>query len=140
MATDTYGFRQGTRNLIKARVDASTTAPIEAGDILTLGTAGYVQKATAGDMAYGVAVERIASAPAADGDAEILMDISLSSTYEYPPDSGSVDVSKLFKTCDVGGARSVDHDATVDDCLLIVGVDTVKNTYLVQLRPTHAGV
>jgi len=140
MATDTNGFRQGSRTLVSLKVDSSTSVPIEAGDIVTLASAGYVKQATAGDVAYGVAASRLASAPAADGDAEILVDISPNSVYEYPPDSGLVDLTKLFKTCDVGGARSVDHDATVDDTLLIVGADTAKNTYLVQIRPTFAGV
>ena len=70
----------------------------------------------------------------------MLADISRETVYEYPPDTGTVDQAKLFLTCDAGGARSVDHDATVDDTLLIVGIDTVKNTYLVQIRPTYSGV
>ncbi len=140
MATDKYGYRQGARTLVKVKVDSSTSVPIEVGDMLTLATAGYVKQASADDTVYGVAASRLETAPAADGDAEILVDISPDSIYEYPPDSGSASQAKLFLTCDVGGARSVNHDATVDDCLLIVGIDTDKNTYLVQIRPTYAGV
>jgi len=138
MAADKYGYRFGPRVIIQCPVDASTTA-LDAGDMVVLGTAGYVQKAAAGDLVMGVTCDKMA-VPAADGDALINVDISRESVYEYPPDTGTVTAGLLFKTCDVGGARSVDIDATVDDCLEIVRVDVTNNTVYVRLRPTFAGV
>lgn len=140
MATDKYGFRSGRRLLVPAKVDSSTTAPLEVGDMVTLATAGYIKQAAAGDIPYGVVAERLSSAPAADGESSVLIDISRESVYEYPPATGTVSQAKLFLTCDVGGARSVDDAATVDDVLLIVGIDTDANTYRVCIRPTHSGV
>lgn len=140
MAIDRYGFRSGTRTLVKLPVDSGGTVPIEVGDLVTLGSAGYVQQAAAGDIPYGVAVSRVETDGSADGDRTILVDISPDTVYEYPPDTGSVDATKLFKTCDVGGARSIDHDATVDDVILIIGTNADLTAYYVQIRPTFAGV
>ena len=133
-----YGYRRGPRNPVQARLDAST-ATININDLLTLGTAGYYQQAAAGDVVHGVAMQR-STAPAADGDKVILMDISTESVYAFPPDTGTVTVALIGKTCDVGGAQSIDIDATLDDCILIRDVDTVANLVYVQVRPAFAGV
>ena len=44
----TYGYRKGERDIVTAKVDSSTSA-IVTNDILTLATAGYVKRASAGD-------------------------------------------------------------------------------------------
>lgn len=138
MSDSLYGYRQGRRAVRPVRLD-SATAAIEVGDMLTLGTAGYFQQAAAGDIPICVAMEKSA-APSADGDLSILADFDLTTVYEYPPDAGSVTVALIGKTCDVGGPKSVNIDATVDDVLLIVDVDTDANTAFVMIRPTYAGV
>jgi len=137
-ANPRYGYVKGERVTLACPVDASTTA-IVAGDMLTLGTAGYVQQAAAGDIPYGVAMDPCA-VPAADGAKSVLVDISKDSVYRYPPDAGSVTQALLFKTCDVGGPQSINIDATVDDVIYIVGVDVDSNTVLIQIAPTPAGV
>ncbi len=138
MADTLYGYHRGARNPVRVRLDAST-ATVNIGDMLAPGTAGYYQKVTAGDVAQGVAME-YATAPTADGDKEILMDISGESVYRFPPDAGTVTVALIGKTCDTGGAQSVNIDATVNDCLLIRDVDTANNLVFIQVRPAFAGV
>jgi len=141
MALDSYGYRFGDRIPVKMPVDSSTS-DITAGDILAWGTAGYVQQgAAAQDIIAGVAMESCAS-PSADGDASILVDISESTVYEYPADTGSVTEAIRGTTMDVGGARSVNIDASADDVVVCVGVDTVANTVHVTFKTTskYAGV
>lgn len=138
MAVDKFGYRYGPRVLLRLPVDSSTTA-IDAGDMLTLGTAGYVQKAAANDTIYAIAAEKVA-VPSADGGAYVLADVSSESVYEYPPDAGSVTAALLLLTCDAGGARSINIDASTDDCLQIVGCDVDANTVLVRLVRILAGV
>lgn len=130
-ANPRYGYVKGERIPVQAPVDASTTA-IVVGDMLTLGTAGYVQQAAAGDIPYGVAMEPCA-APAADGAKKVLVDISKEVVYRYPPDTGSVTAALLFTTMDVGGPQSINIDATTDNSIKCVGVDTDTNTILIKL-------
>lgn len=132
---DKYGYRFGERVIVEYGVDSSSTA-IEAGDHVKWATAGYVAKCSAGDNPIGVAVADQAVV-SADGDASVRVDISEWSVYEYPPDTGSVTVGLAGLTCDLGGARSIDIDASADDNIKIVSVDTAKNTVLVRhLYPT----
>lgn len=138
MAGDVYGYRFGPRVLVKMPVDSSTTA-IEAGDMLTLATAGYVKQAAAGDIVYGVAYDRVA-VPAADGDAYVVVDVSREAVYEYPPDTGSVTAALLMLTCDLGGPRSINIDASADDCLQIVQCNVTENTVLVRIVSILTGV
>ena len=137
--SDKYGYRLGSRIPQNLKVDASTTVPIEVGDMLTLASAGYVKRASAGDNVIAVAMSRLDTAPSSDGEATILADISDQSIYAYPGASAASQ-AKAFLTCDVGGARSIDETASTDDVLLIVGVDTANSLYLVKLKPTYAGV
>ena len=137
-ANPRYGYVKGERIPVQLPVDSSTTA-IVVGDLLTLSTAGYVKQAAAGDLVYAVAMDAC-PVPTADGAKSVLADISKDSVYRYPPDAGSVSAGLLFKTCDVGGAQSANIDATVNDQLYIVGVDTDTNTILCSISPTPAGV
>ena len=138
MASPPYGYRRGERVEKRFLVDASTAA-IVAGDFLVAGTAGYVQQAAAGELPVGVAMQSVAS-PSADGDVSCLVDISPHTEYEFPPDEGTVTQGLVGTTMDVGGPQSVNIDASADDILVCVGVDTVANTLRVQLIPTFAGV
>ena len=139
-----YGYRRGPQLIQRMKVDGNGTFPIEVGMILTLGTAGYVQIAGAGDNAVGWAASRLASDPGADGDASIDVDISELAVYEVPPDAGSVTQALVGKTCDVGAAAggypSADLDASTDDGLSIEGVDTDANTLFVRIVNKRAGV
>lgn len=130
-ANPRYGYVKGERLPVQAPVDASTTA-IVVGDMLTLGTAGFVQQAAAGDIPYGVAMEPCA-VPTADGAKKVLVDISKEVIYRYPPDAGSVTAALLFTTMDVGGPQSINIDATTDNSVKCVGVDTDTNTILIKL-------
>lgn len=135
---DKYGYRHGHRVIVRLPVDSSTSA-IESGDMVSLATAGYVKQLVAGDLVKGVSLDDC-PVPAADGDAYIDVDISRESVYEYPPDAGTVTAGLVMKTCDTGGARSVNIDATVNDDLEIVQVDVDANSIYVRLRPTYSGV
>lgn len=138
MAVDRFGFRYGTQVPLRLPVDSSSS-DIDANDMLTLGTAGYVQKAAADDTICGFAMEKM-TAPSADGGRYVLVDISCETVYEYPPDAGTVTAALLTKTCDAGGARSVNIDATVDDCLQICQVDVDANTVYVRRINILVGV
>lgn len=135
MAADKYGYRFGERMIVEYGVD-STGGTISAGDHVKWATAGYVAVCSAGDNPIGVAVaDQVAGS--ADGDVSVRVDISEWSVYEYPPDTGTVTVGLAGLTCDLGGARSIDIDASADDNIKIVSVDTSANTVLVRhLYPT----
>ncbi|KKK62710.1 hypothetical protein LCGC14_3001610 [marine sediment metagenome] len=138
MASPPNGYREGERDVRKYSVDADT-ADIKTADFLIEATAGFVKVAAAGDTPLGVAMQDVDS-PSADGDVDILVDISPHTTYEYPPDAGSVTQALVGRTMDVGGAQTIDIDASTDDVIRCVGVDTIANTLLCQLIPTNAGV
>lgn len=133
-----YGYRSGERRIVTLPVDASTAA-ISNNDMITMGTAGYVQKAAAGDLIYGVSTQDVA-VPGTDGAATCNVDISTLSIYEYPPDAGTVTAALLFTSMDAGGAQSINIDASADDCIKVVGVDTTANTVRIQILPVIAGV
>lgn len=143
MADSVYGYKSGPRVPVQVKIDASTTA-ISVNDMLTLGTAGYMQKVAAGDNALCVAMQACA-VPSADGDITILADFSQASVYEFPPASGSTVQGDAGKAFDVGGAQSVDRAASVDGeggdgSLRCVAVDTVRNTMFVTIHPLISGV
>lgn len=138
MGDTLYGYRSGVRQPVRVRLD-STTSTIYPNDMLTLATAGYYKQAAAGDVVHGAAME-YATAPSADGGKEILMDVSADSIYAYPPDAGTATVALIGLTMDVGGAQSIDIDASADDCILVRDIDSENNLVLVQIRPAFAGV
>lgn len=138
MASPPSGYRSGPQMMVYALVDSSSS-DISAGDFLTLGTAGYVQQAGAGDTVFGIAQEDC-TAPSADGGAGLLVDRSPLSIYEYPPDTGTVTQALVGTTMDVGGAQSINIDASTDDCIRVHAVDTARNTLLVSFIYTDAGV
>ena len=138
MADTLYGYRRGERNIVQARLD-STTSTVNVNDMLTLATAGYYKQAAAGDVVHGVATT-YSTAPSADGEKIVSMDISGESVYSFPPDAGTVTVALIGLTCDVGGAQSIDIDASADDCILIRDVDVSANLVYIQIRPAFAGV
>ena len=130
---DAYGYRHGPRVIVPLPVDSSTS-DITAGDILAWGTAGYVQQAAAGGAVIaGVAVESVAS-PSSDGDVTILVDVSPLSVYAYPPDSGSVTAGLAGTTMDIGGVRSIDIDASVDDVVRVVQADVTNGVVFVSFK------
>lgn len=140
MADLILGYKRGPRVLQVVPVDASS-ASISVGDMLTMGTAGFFQKATAGDIAYCVADEDLTvPSGGTDGDLSIRADFSNEAVYRYRPDAGSVTAALRMKTCDVGGAQSVNIDASANDCLQVVNVDTVNNLLDVRLVRILAGV
>lgn len=126
-----YGYRTGERIPVLMPVDASTSA-ISAGDFLALGTPGYVQQAAAGNRPVGVAMADC-SVPGSDGALSVLVDVSTDSVYEFPPDTGSATAALLMTLVDVGGAQSIDIDATTDKVFRVVKVDTVNNTVWGQI-------
>lgn len=133
---DSYGYRFGPQVIQTYGVDSSVATTIRPGDHVKWATAGYVTICGAGDNPIGVAVS-VATPGTSDGDVTVQVDISEWSVYEYPPDAGSVTAALIGLTCDLGGARSIDIDASADDNIKIVNVDTAANTVLVRhLYPT----
>lgn len=114
------------------------SATWNAGDFLKL-DAGYLTACAAGDKPVGVAVSVMDSdsTPAASGDVDALVYVGPNNHYRFPPDAGTVGVTLLNKTMDLGGAASVDIDAATDNCLLCVEVDVDANELIVQLIPAN---
>src|SRR5574343_98123 len=141
MAYDTmYGYREGARSPVQALVATGGTFPIKVGDLISISSGGYVSQAAAGDVAFGVAMAQIDTDPGTNGYATLLVDTSQESIYEYPPDAGTVSQALVGKTCDVGGAKSINIDASADDCILIVAANTDRNTVRIQLKTSYTGV
>ena len=142
MAAASFEYRRGRRELVLLPLDADTDA-IEIGDAITdTGTtAGYFQNVDGtGDTVIGIATQKVAS-PSSDGLLSCLVDVSKESVYEVPPDTGSVAITDVMNTCDVGAdGRSVNIDASSVDGIEVIGVDTVANTAFVRIAPTYAGV
>lgn len=136
MADLSYGYRYGRRQIVRLPVAASSV--ITAGDFVQ-NSSGYVAVAAAGTLPVGVAVQTVTGGSSA-GDVFCEVDISLESTYAYPPDSGTATEALRHTTMDLGGAQSIDIDASTDDCVAVVDVDTDNNLVLVQIVRTFAGV
>jgi len=141
MAAASFEYRRGRRELVLLPLAAATDA-IEIGDAITEeSTAGYFQNVDGtGDTVIGIAAQKVAS-PSSDGLLSCLVDVSKESVYEVPPDTGTVAVTIVMNTCDVGAdGRSVNIDASSVDGIEVIGVDTVANTAFVRIAPTYAGV
>lgn len=142
MADLNYGYKQGDRTPVLLPVDSSTTA-IAVGDLLTIATAGYYKKASAGNVVYAVAMQQIDTAeiPSSDGGSSILADVSRQSLYRYPVGTGALTVAMRGKTCDSGGAQAIDVTASTNDDIEIVETDTTNNVAIVRFTiPSLGGV
>jgi hypothetical protein len=138
-----YGYRTGRRSPRPVRLD-STTSTISVNDGLILATAGYYKQAAANEEVQCFAMQA-STAPSADGEKIIMADFSREAIYEFPADTGSFVVGDIGKSCDLGGAQSINRDASAtgqggDGCFEIVDVDVANNTGFVRLaRPTFVG-
>lgn len=142
MANLNHGYKYGDRIPVMLPVDSATTA-ITVGDMLTIATAGYYKKWTAGTVVYGVAMQQLDTAdlPASDGLVSVLADVSPMSVYSYALSAGTLVVAMRGKTCDAGGAQLIDVTASTNDDLMIVDVDTTNQVALVRpLIPSLGGV
>lgn len=141
MSTQPWGYRKGGLTPVEFAVADAATSGIAQGDfvIFESGNPGYIVPCGAGDIPVGVALDSC-PAPSADGAQRIRVNIDRNAIYEYPPDAGAVTQALVGTTMDTGGAQSVNIDASTDDCLVVVGVNTERNTLLVQLIPTFLGV
>jgi hypothetical protein len=143
MAANRFEYRQtggAARQPVRVFLD-STTADLEVGTAVTTSgaTSGYYKEVDAsGEAVAGITMERVSS-PSVDGGASVLIDQSNQSVYEVPPDAGSVTEALRGKTCDVGAdGKSADIDASADDSIYILDVDTDANTLRVQIRTQAA--
>lgn len=132
MADITFGFVRGPQVLVTVPV-AAASADIKRGDIITLAS-GYASQASGGDAVFGFCVDE-ADSPSANGDVSVSVDISKSSIYRYPIDTGTVAQSNLTEAAaaDAGGAQSIDVTSPSNNDIRIVAVETDTNTFLVQL-------
>ena len=134
--SDGYGYRRGQQQIVSVPLD-SNTADIAIHDAITSSgaTSGYFKEVdAAGEPVFGFATGSVLS-PSSDGDAEVLVDISNESIYEFPADAGTVTSALIGKSCDIGAdGRSIDINGSADDSLMIVNVSTSRNTCYVQLR------
>ena len=138
MATPTTGLIKGVPTLITAELD-TTSAAIEPGTLMTEVSAGLYKEAGAGDVPVGVS-HSSGAVPAAAGDVSILMDVSENTVYEFSPDAGTVTRALKLRTMDVGASNTIDIDASADDKILCVDVDTDANTVHVSILRTLTGI
>jgi len=121
-----YGYSYGPRVVITAKV--SDTGTIDEGDIVVLDAvggsegSGYVKKwSAASDAVVGVALEKVDSIPAADGDESIQIVLALpGSVFVYP--ASGITQGACYQCCDIDGAQSIDFDA-----------DTYQNAWIVEV-------
>ena len=139
MAGNPWGYRRGPLEVVKMYMDSATAAVVVPGDFVVAVTAGYVGSAAAGGTPIGVAMSGGAD-PSADGAAEVLVSIHPDAVYEYPADTGTVTQALCNTTMDIGGAQSIDIDASTDDVIQVIEVNTDRNSLFVKLIPTRAGV
>jgi len=125
-------------------VPVLASATWAAGDFIELTDgSGYAQSSDAGDLAYGVAVSHMTSdmSPSTSGDITAPVYVGYNNQYIYPPDTGTVTLALRQKKMDIGGAGTVNIDASTDGILLCVDVDIPNNKVIVQLLPAvWAGV
>jgi hypothetical protein len=121
----------------------SSSADIKVGMAITSAdaTSGYYKEVDAAEVTVGIAMEDV-DAPAADGGASVLVDISADSYYRASPDAGTVTAALRFKTADIGdNGSTVNIDASAVDNVRIHDVDTDTNTLKVSFTmATYAGV
>lgn len=132
MATELWGRRSGPSDIRPVKI--ANTAAVVKGDFLKHDGAGspYYTPCAAGDRPICVAMESC-DAPTADGDISINAEHHPDAQFEYPPDAGTVDETLIGKTCDIGGAQSIDIDASADDVIVIEKVNIEKNSLLVRV-------
>lgn len=137
-----FEYRHGPRIPRLFKLDSSA-ADILVGDAITItdATDGYVKEVDAlGEAITGIAMQDVTS-PSADGDKEILVDISELSVYEVPPDAGSITQALMGNSCDVGAdARSIDINGSSVDNIAIHDVNVTDNKAHVSIIRTFTGV
>lgn len=138
MASDSYGLAYGEPVIVRVKIDSSTSA-IDQFDHLTLASAGYFKKCSAGDTPYCVALEA-GGVPAADGEITITADISELTVYRYPVGTGTLTQAMVGLTCDLAGSRSIDVTASADDNIVILEADVTNNVALIRHKYTYSGV
>ncbi len=117
---------------------ASASADIVANDILTQDANGFFAKATSGDPVRAVA-HSAATSPSSDGGVEVLADTRMAGRYRYPA-AAAVTQAIVGQTCDISGAQEIDVGASVDDEVVIRGVEVANQVVIVEFRPNFAGV
>ena len=141
MASLDYGlYKDLGDEVIDVPVKASETWDI--GTFVDLDASGYLQACAAGDVPFGVTVAELTSddSPSSDGEIKHLVYTGPNNQFAYPADSGTPTRALVGKKMDVGGARSVDIDASTDGALLCRDVITKAGETLVvvQLIPSAA--
>lgn len=134
-ATEIYGPYKSVhkRTIIRLPV-AAASSDISVNDVLTSDGSGYVLKASAGSAALAGVAATAVDSPAADGEAFVECDISEETVYAYPPDTGSVTATMARTTMDLGGAQTIDIDASTDDVVWVHHVDVSKNLLFVSFK------
>lgn len=127
MTYQKYGYSYGKRLVVTAKV--ANTGPIDEGDIVVLDAvgggegAGYIKKwSDDGDPVVGVALEKVATTPVADGDRAIQVVLAQPGTVFVFPAPG-ITQAKCFQTCDIGGPQSINVAAEAFKNVWIVEVD-----------------
>lgn len=143
MSTDVINFeyrgRAESRQAVSLPVDASSEV-IRIGSPITItgAEAGFVQRVDGNsDTVIGIAMTEVLDAGAADGDKQVLVDVSPLSIYEVRPSTGSVAAANLQSKFDAAanGATVLFGVTSTDGSILCVGVDTTRNTLKVRIDP-----
>jgi len=132
-----YGYHGGSKMM--RRFPVSNTAAIAQGDLLKIETVtiggvdncSAVTPCGAGDKPVAVAAEKC-DVPTTDGQYTVLCYVSSDTYFAYPAVTGTINVTLRFKTMDVGGAQSIDIDASTDDIVYCWDVDEVNDVLIVS--------
>lgn len=130
----------GPQTLVPLKVD-STTSAIAPYDLLTR-DGGYVELWASGGV-HGIAMGAITTAPTADGNKDVLVEVGETALYDFPVITGTLTQAMEGKTCDgavSSGRFGLNVSAATYNNFVIVRADVTNQRALVQLRPTRAGV
>lgn len=131
MANPDYGVKTGPSTIVTLPVKSANTW--ENGDFLVL-SSGYLAVGAAGGSVFGVAVGDVPTAGSADGDLFAEVEVNEDALLYYPVGTGTMTQAMAGKTCDIGGAASLDVTASTDDCIYIVRPDVTNNAAWCRLN------
>lgn len=134
----TYGIHKDLGDEVD-HLEVKASATWDRGAFLKRDSNGYIEVCGAGDIPIGVAADELVTAdsPSSDGDITRPVYRGPNNYYRYPADSGTPTIAIADKKMDVGGARSVDIDASTNGSLICrdVIVRDGETLVVVQLNP-----
>lgn len=137
MATRLYGPLKGSLRMVLRLPVAAASADISANDVLVYAS-GFVSKAAAGGTVIAGVAVTAATSPSTNGGVYVEVDVSEDTLYRFQPDTGNVTDAMRGTTMDLGGAQSIDIDASAVDNVIVHDVDVANNDLTVSFKTKSA--